>query len=147
MLGPKKISSPILQKLELTKNSIETNRTNTSMRLSAIINKGIRAKGWTNSVFAQKIGKKPSVITKWLSGTHNFTSDTLTDIQDILGIKLLAFEVNSKNNSSNTSATITGNVTVNIFKKCEPIAFISQEIVLESLIGVQVIESVTESSN
>lgn len=40
--------------------------------------------------FAKKMGVKPSVITKWLSGTHNFTSDTLSDIEEILGINLLS---------------------------------------------------------
>lgn len=40
--------------------------------------------------FAKKMGVKPSVITKWLSGTHNFTADTLSDIEEILGINLLS---------------------------------------------------------
>lgn len=34
----------------------------------------------------------PSLVSKWLSGTHNFTIDTLTDIQRVLGIRLLDVE-------------------------------------------------------
>ena len=38
---------------------------------------------------ALKMLKQPSVITKWLSGTHNFTIETLNDLEQILNIKLL----------------------------------------------------------
>jgi hypothetical protein len=31
----------------------------------------------------------PSTISKWLSGTHNFTIDTLYDIEYMLGIELV----------------------------------------------------------
>lgn len=36
---------------------------------------------------AERDGKQPSVITKWLSGTHNFTTDTLDEIAYHLGIE------------------------------------------------------------
>ncbi|MBK9509856.1 MAG: hypothetical protein IPO04_10505 [Cytophagaceae bacterium] len=36
--------------------------------------------------------KNQSIITKWLSGTHNFTSDTLFDIQEAWGINLFNLE-------------------------------------------------------
>jgi hypothetical protein len=36
------------------------------------------------------VGKdNPSIITKWLSGTHNFTVDTLIELQHALDITLL----------------------------------------------------------
>lgn len=44
------------------------------------------------SQLAEALNQLPSVITKWLRGTHNFTSDTLSNIENILGIKLLAVE-------------------------------------------------------
>lgn len=38
------------------------------------------------------MGKRPSEITKWLSGTYNFNTDTLFDIEDVLGIIIVAIE-------------------------------------------------------
>jgi len=82
------------------------------MLLAASISKAIKSKGLTKSEFAEKMGKNPSVVTKWLSGVHNFTSDTLTDIQQVLGISLL-------NLGSETSPILTarGNTstTFNVF--------------------------------
>ncbi len=52
----------------------------------------MKAKGWNKLQFAIEIQKKPSVISRWLSGTHNFTSDTLSDIGLLLGIDLFQLE-------------------------------------------------------
>ena len=38
--------------------------------------------------FAEKVGKLPSEVTKWLSGTHNFTVDTLCEIATVLDVNL-----------------------------------------------------------
>lgn len=35
--------------------------------------------------FAQMMGKRPSEISKWLSGTHGFTTATLAKIRETLG--------------------------------------------------------------
>ena len=57
------------------------------MTLAARIDDLITSKGWSKSEFARKVDQEPSVITKWLSGTHNFTQDTLADIAAVLGVK------------------------------------------------------------
>jgi len=62
------------------------------MLLACKISDGIKAKGWKKIDFANKLKKRPSEITKWLSGTHNFNSDTLFDIEAVLNISLLAIE-------------------------------------------------------
>ena len=70
----------------------EMRKTEKRMSLAAKIADGIKAKGWSKSEFAGKMNKQPSVITKWLSGTHSFNSDTLFDIEEVLEIELLALE-------------------------------------------------------
>ena len=59
------------------------------MLLAQKISDGIEAKGWKKIDFARALDKRPSEITKWLSGTHNFNSDTLFDIEEVLGITLI----------------------------------------------------------
>jgi ribosome-binding protein aMBF1 (putative translation factor) len=67
----------------------EQARTDRKMHIASIIADALTAKGMAKQQFAQKVGRKPSEITKWLSGTHNFTLDTLTDIEQVLNIKLI----------------------------------------------------------
>jgi len=67
----------------------EQARTDRKMHIASIIADALTAKGMAKKQFAQKVGRKPSEITKWLSGTHNFTLDTLTDIEQVLNIKLI----------------------------------------------------------
>lgn len=51
------------------------------------IRKTLDSKGWNNSKLLEALNMKSlSIITKWLSGTHNFTQDTLVEIGDVLGI-------------------------------------------------------------
>ena len=47
-------------------------------RIDALIKK----KGLTKKEFADSIGKRPSEVTKWLSGQHNFTIRTLAMLSD-----------------------------------------------------------------
>jgi transcriptional regulator with XRE-family HTH domain len=67
-------------------------RTESRMVLAAKIDDALKAKGISKKQFAEMMGRQPSVITKWLSGGHNFTVDTLTDIQGKLGVRLLALD-------------------------------------------------------
>jgi transcriptional regulator with XRE-family HTH domain len=64
------------------------------MKLAAKIDKARVKMGLSKKLFAEKLSKSPSEISKWLSGTHNFTSDTLFDIQQLLNIELLNVEDN-----------------------------------------------------
>jgi ribosome-binding protein aMBF1 (putative translation factor) len=104
----------------------EQKRTDNRMLLAAKIKDGMNAKGWRKTHLAEVLGKKNSVITKWLSGTHNFTSDTLSDIQDVLGIKLLAvdekkepqvihYHIQVSSTSVNTEEECQPNSTLNAF--------------------------------
>ena len=71
----------------------ERKRTENRMRLAAKIADAIEAKGWSKQKLAKELGyKSSSIVTKWLSGTNNFTCDVLSDIQDVLGVELLNTE-------------------------------------------------------
>lgn len=67
----------------------EQEKKDKKMILSTKIANAIKAKGLKKSEFAEILGKQPSEISKWLSGTHNFTIDTLMDIERVLSIQLL----------------------------------------------------------
>lgn len=67
----------------------EQARTYKQMAIAARIADALAAKGWNKSEFAARMGQPPSVITQWLSGTQNFTLDTLSDIEEMLGVQLL----------------------------------------------------------
>lgn len=71
-------------------------KTDKRMQLAARIYSGIKARGWKKKDLANALNKKPSVITKWLSGTHNFGSDTLFDIEEVLNIKLVNVQDETK---------------------------------------------------
>ena len=83
-----KISEELLQKL----SPEESEKIEKRMLLAAKIDDALKAKGWKKKDFADAFSKKPSEITKWLSGTHNFTANTLWDIERILGVELIALE-------------------------------------------------------
>ncbi len=63
--------------------------TDKRMLLAATIDEAIKAKGWKKKHFAEAMNKVPSEISKWLSGTHNFNTDTLFEIERVLNINLI----------------------------------------------------------
>jgi transcriptional regulator with XRE-family HTH domain len=68
----------------------EQEKIDMKMRLAAKISDAIKAKGIKKGELARLLRQKnQSVVTKWLSGTHNFTSDTLFDLQKVLEIDLI----------------------------------------------------------
>jgi ribosome-binding protein aMBF1 (putative translation factor) len=77
----------------------EQEQTDCKMKLSAKIYAGLKAKGWKSLDLANALKlKSPSLVSKWLSGTHNFTVDTLADIQRALNIRLLDVELSVMQN-------------------------------------------------
>jgi hypothetical protein len=67
----------------------EAEKTKKRMLLAARIDDGIKAKGWRKTDLANALNKRPSEISKWLSGTHNFNTDTLFEIEEVLSIELI----------------------------------------------------------
>lgn len=71
-------------------------RTECKMMIATKIADALKEQGITQKHLATLLNKEPSEISKWLSGTHNFTIDTLSDIQDILNIKLINVDKEAK---------------------------------------------------
>ena len=84
----RKYSSLALQQLLDEVSPVEMEQTKVKMQLAARIDDLVKIKGWSKSQFAEKVGKNPSEISKWLSGTQNFTMDVLTEISFSLGVEL-----------------------------------------------------------
>ena len=76
------------QKIDIwkgTESRVRYEQVERKMRIAAHIEDAMTRAGLTKTQFARLMGKYPSEITKWLSGTHNFTSDLLTEIEVTLG--------------------------------------------------------------
>lgn len=48
-----------------------------SFAIASRLDRLIKEKGLSKKEFAEAIGKRPSEVTKWLSGQHNFTLRTI----------------------------------------------------------------------
>lgn len=71
----------------------EAKRIENRMLIASKIDDAMKAKGWKNKDLMCAMGKSnPSEVTRWLSGTHNFTIDTLTDLGFALDVDLLHLE-------------------------------------------------------
>ena len=67
----------------------ELAKTRKRMMLAAKIEEAMKRCGYNQTQFARLMKKSTTVISEWLSGDRNFTTDTLMDIEDALGIRLL----------------------------------------------------------
>lgn len=74
----------------------ESMRTSKRMSLAMKIDEAMKAKRRKNKDLANALDKELSVITKWLSGTHNFTVDTLCDIERVLNIEIINVDIKPK---------------------------------------------------
>ncbi|MDZ7899399.1 MAG: helix-turn-helix transcriptional regulator [Arcicella sp.] len=89
MNKPRKYTSPIIQ--EALKNIDPSRRemVRRRMLIAARIDDALKVKNWTQKQLAEAMNKRPSEVTKWLSGTHNFTLETVTLIEKHLNITLI----------------------------------------------------------
>ena len=61
-----------------------------SLKIVDRIHEILKEKGLTQQELALRLGKKESEISRWMRGTHNFTIETLTAIEDALGERIIA---------------------------------------------------------
>ncbi|OJV14828.1 MAG: transcriptional regulator [Dyadobacter sp. 50-39] len=60
----------------------------TSFNLSDRIHEILESKGLTQKDLAEMLGKKESQVSKWMTGTHNFTIRTLALLEVTLGASI-----------------------------------------------------------
>jgi len=82
-------SSPILESILSEIDPKEQIKCDKRMMLAIKIEEAMQAKGWKKGDLAREMNKQPSIITRWLSGTNNFESDTLFELEEKLGINLI----------------------------------------------------------
>lgn len=61
-----------------------------SCKISDRIDELMRSKGLSKKQFAEELGRRPSEITKWLSGQHNFTIATLSMLSTFFGQPIIS---------------------------------------------------------
>jgi transcriptional regulator with XRE-family HTH domain len=75
---------------------LEQAKTDAKMILAVRIAEAMQAKNWKHKDLLAAIGKdNPSIVTKWLSGTHNFTVETLVELEHALEVSLLGISENT----------------------------------------------------
>lgn len=60
-----------------------------SFAISNKIDTLMRERGLSKKQFADQIGKRPSEITRWLSGQHNFTVATIAMLSAFFGTPII----------------------------------------------------------
>ena len=88
-------NSEIIKDLLSEASADELRLTEKKMLLAVRIADAVKKNFLHRNDFAAAIGKKPSEISKWLSGTHNCTAETLFEIERVLEIQLLNLEPKS----------------------------------------------------
>ena len=61
-----------------------------SFQISNRLNELMQKKGMTKKQLADAIGKRPSEVTRWLSGEHNFTISTLSMLGKFFGEPIIS---------------------------------------------------------
>lgn len=65
-------------------------QTKMSVEIAHRIEALMRENGYTKKQFAEHLGRRPSEITKWLSGEHNFTIATLSRLSAFFGQPIIS---------------------------------------------------------
>lgn len=53
------------------------------------ISRQLSEQGLSQKAFAKKMGKTEAEVSRWLSGTHNFTLRTISKISTVLGMNMI----------------------------------------------------------
>ena len=77
-----------------------------SFAIATRIDEVLKRKGMTQRELAQRLGKRESEISKWLTGRHNFTTNTIARISLALGAPIINVSTSTYGEVTTTEATM-----------------------------------------
>ncbi len=93
----------------------------------------LKEKGWTQKNLAKALGKKESEVSKWLSGTHNFTLKSIAKIAAIFDKEILITPLQEeRKKAEETVSSLLQDFWVNTDKSVDP-----AQTVYEKLAGIK----------
>lgn len=63
-----------------------------NLAITEKVRQALELKGWNKVQLAEAMGKQPSEVSKWLSGTHNLNMKSIIKMEVALGIDLIHCE-------------------------------------------------------
>lgn len=60
-----------------------------SQEIAMLILGSLEERGWSQKKLASEMNVSPQLVNKWVKGGENFTLDTISRLEDVLGIKIL----------------------------------------------------------
>jgi len=89
----KRNSRGVLAEIANNVSKESMHRTQNRMSIAIKIAECLKSLNMSQKEFASKICKSESEVSDWLSGSRNFTIDTLSDVECALNVKLLDLSV------------------------------------------------------
>lgn len=77
-----------------------------SFAIASRIDEILKLNGMTQRELAQRLGKRESEVSKWLTGRHNFTTNTIARISLALGASIINVVSSSYDKETNTASTM-----------------------------------------
>ena len=128
------IDDSIYRELESAISEKEQKATDNRMLLAKKIASAMKAKGWKQIDLSRALGDKdPSIISRWLSGTHTFTTETLWEISEALNVELISLsskdeEIDHLTKDLNLKDDIINSLYNDIFEKDMMICSLRREL-------------------
>jgi ribosome-binding protein aMBF1 (putative translation factor) len=80
-----------------------------SQAIALNILRHLRANGISQKDLAEKLNVSPQQVNKWVKGGENFTLDTISKIENALGISLISVVNTPKNDESDNTVSVGKN--------------------------------------
>ncbi|MBQ6253212.1 MAG: helix-turn-helix transcriptional regulator [Bacteroidales bacterium] len=91
-MSAKKYIDPLFEELLNNVPREKRREAELSYGIARRIHEVLLRKGWTKADLARATGKRASIVSRWMSGTHNFTMQTISEIETALGDDILSIK-------------------------------------------------------